>query len=123
MTAVLGILIGIIGGVAALMFTATFGGWLVGCAAGLCQSRWPGLPVASVVGIWAMASALLFASLLVMLGAWMADAHQVSAVAGCMAGWCFWPALAGFPLCRWLGHRAAAAMERRRGPGRWDQTS
>ncbi|MFN7590328.1 MAG: hypothetical protein ACK501_13310 [Planctomycetota bacterium] len=103
MTAVFGILVGIIGGVAALMFTAMFGGLLLGFARGIRESRWPGLPVAVTAIVWMIATALLIASLPVMLGAWMADADQVLTVAGRIAGYCFWPALAGFPLCLWIG--------------------
>jgi hypothetical protein len=102
-TAVLGILVGIVGGAAALIFASLYVALIAGFAQAVRETPWPGLAVAVVAGAWMIATLLLIASLPVMLGAWIADAGRVSAVAGRIAGYCFWPALVGFPLAVWLG--------------------
>lgn len=103
MSAVFGILAGVVGGAIALLLVALLVGWLAGVVSGARGSGWQGIAIAVVASAWGLAAFALLASLPILLGAWIADAQQVVALTGRVAGYSLWPAVLGLPLCFWLG--------------------
>ena len=103
MSAVFGILAGVMGGTIALLLAALLVGWVAGVATSARGAGWPGIVIAVVASAWGLAAFTLIASLPMLLGAWIADARHVVAVTGHVAGYSLWPTLLGLPVCLWLG--------------------
>jgi len=98
----LGILAGIIGGVAALLVSCFLGGFLCAAVREMNRAGWPSWIAVGVRCVWLLAAIVLVCSFPIALVAWITEAEHMRAAANRIAGASLVTVVLALPFSLWL---------------------